>query len=56
MRFHRAPQHKFNALPKIRHKLTPKAEPADSITAMTAKFYFYFFSDLTPLADGEGQL
>jgi len=51
MPFHRAPQHKFNALTQIRHKLTRNA-------AMSAKFYFYFyfFGDLTPLADGEGQL
>jgi len=25
-------------------------------SAMSAKFYFYFFSDLAPLADGEGTL
>jgi hypothetical protein len=50
MPFDRAPQHKFHALPHNQHKLTT----ADPISAMSAKFYFYFFWHLTPLADREG--
>jgi hypothetical protein len=52
MPFDRAAQHKFHALPQNQHKLTT----ADPISAMSAKFHFYFYWHLTPLADREGQL
>ncbi|WER44825.1 hypothetical protein CupriaWKF_10800 [Cupriavidus sp. WKF15] len=40
----------------LRNEIEYKLTSAKPFFAMSAKFYFYFFSEPTPLADREGRL